>query len=47
MHDIADELQRRAELAARMKHAEIDRGEAAAFKKSDRQRIAEGELHQR
>src|SRR5262249_6609992 len=32
MHDVADELQRCAKLAARMKHAEIDGSEAATFK---------------
>ena len=47
MHDVADEFECRAELAARMKDAEIDRGEAAAFEQRDRERIAERELHQR
>src|SRR5215831_11894457 len=32
MHDVADEFQRCAKLAARMKHAEIDGSEAATFK---------------
>ncbi len=47
MHDVADEFQRGAELAARMKHAEIDRGKAAAFQQRNGERIAERKLHQR
>ena len=37
----------RAEPAARMQHAEIDGGEAAALQQRDRERVAERELHQR
>ena len=37
----------RAEPAARMQHAEIERREAAAFQQRDRERIAERKLHQR
>jgi hypothetical protein len=40
-------FQHRAELAAGMQHAEIDRGKAAALQQRDRQRIAEREQHQR
>ena len=47
MHEVAGIFQHRAELAAGMQHAEIDRGEAAAFQQRDRQRIAEREQHQR
>jgi hypothetical protein len=46
VHDVADEFQLRAELAARMQHPEIDRGEAAAFQERNGERVAERELHQ-
>ena len=47
VHEVAHGFQQRAELAARMQQAEIDRGKAAAFQKRDRERVAERELHQR
>ena len=47
MHDFAHVGELGAELAARMKSAEIERGEAAALEQRDRQRIAEHELHGR
>ena len=47
MHHVANEFERGAELAAGMKHAEIDRGEAAAFEERDGECVAERELHQR
>ena len=47
VHDITGEFQQHTEPAARMQQAEIDRGEAAAFQKTDRQRVAERKLHQR
>ena len=47
VHDVAGEFQQRAEPAAGMQQAEIDRGEAAAFQERDRQRVAERQLHER
>jgi hypothetical protein len=45
VHDFAHMLEFRAELAARVKGAEIERGEAAALDERDGQRVAEHELH--
>ena len=47
MHEVAGIFQHRAELAARMQHAEIDRGKAAALQQRDRQRVAQRQQHQR
>ena len=47
VHDVADEMQAGAELAAGMEDVEIFGGEAATFEQRDRERVAEGELHQR
>ncbi len=47
VHDIADEMEAGAEAAAGVEDVEIFRGEAAILEQRDRQRVAEGELHQR
>ncbi len=47
MHEVAGVFQHRTQLAARMQHAEIHRGEAAPFQERDRQRIAHRQHHQR
>ena len=47
MHQVAGIFQHGAELAARMQHAEIHRGKAAAFQQRDRQRVAQRQHHQR
>ena len=45
-HDVAHELQHRAEPAARMQLGEFQRREAAALEQRDRERVAERLLHQ-
>ena len=45
MHDVADELELGAELAARMEDAEMLRRETALLEERDGKRVAEGELH--
>ena len=47
MHHIAGEFQCRAQFAARMEDAKIECRESSAFKKRDRERVAQRELHQR
>ena len=47
VHDFAHMGEFRPELAAWMKSAEVERGEAAALEQRDRQRVAEHELHRR
>ena len=47
VHDLPHMRELGPELAARMKGAEIERGEAAPLEQRDRQRIAQHELHRR
>ena len=47
VHQVAGVFQQRAEFAARMQHAEVDRGEATALQQRDGERVAQRELHQR
>ena len=45
VHQVADEFQPRAELAARMQNLEVARGEALALEQRDGEAIAERKLH--
>ena len=47
VHDVADEFQHGAELAAGMEVGEFHRGKAAALQQRDRQRVAQRQQHQR
>ena len=47
VHDFPHMRQLGPELAAWMKRAEVERGEAAALEQRDRQRVAQHELHRR